>query len=528
VFGVVAEEGGELLEGADVELIIHATGRSVHSCVTDAAGRFELTLPADAVNSQLDLRASKAGYSSRVVPSVRVGAHYRVELQPSRAVVFGRVLSRSAGNPIAGAIVLLQGEFLERVITTATDSLGEYRFEFLPNWSWTIAASADGYKRQLRTLVTSNGAPDGECSFALDDYDQVVELEVIDAETGLPVTAAVVRTVAGLEQPVTASGHLIMREGPELGDASWLFVSALGYSTALAKLDWSDSRPSPQLVRLSRTLRSGLVIENPTEFGPWEGMFRQAVAGGRDAEYSAIVEAERDGTVTVSCNEGSKEGGPVWLYVSGPDVRRERYEAREWNAATDARAALPRGVLRPGRTLRLRIVDRESGSPVHAAQCALFPNGWAAGGASNLHTAAQRAYIRAQADDAGAVEFDGMGDEPMDLYCSCKGFAPVLREGLTADPCEARTIELDRMTLSGSIAGSIRSKDRTPLTITAIGPFGERFYATVAADGTFRIPELPQAHEYRLNIEYEVGGKTSRVTKKSLFHPDGGSILINI
>jgi protocatechuate 3,4-dioxygenase beta subunit len=150
--GIVVNEKGEPVEGADVALGTQDWARSVMETAarTDAEGRFVL---ADVPDGSYRIRALATGYPEvRHWANVPMQRFVRLELRPG-GIVAGTVVDGD-GAPIAGARVMLQTSAWERgglggVAKGETGPKGEYRLEIYPGGVQAAVVEHPRYGRHV-------------------------------------------------------------------------------------------------------------------------------------------------------------------------------------------------------------------------------------------------------------------------------------------------------------------------------------------------------------------------------------------
>jgi len=111
-------------------------------------------------------------------------------LSPSPGSVSGNVIATNTGLPIAGAIIEIT--FDDQVIkSTQTDASGNYTFSNLFPATYDVIAHAEGFQSQeIAVVVQSNQT--STVNFSLGSFPGILSGSVIDANTSLPITGAVV------------------------------------------------------------------------------------------------------------------------------------------------------------------------------------------------------------------------------------------------------------------------------------------------------------------------------------------------
>ncbi|MCL6580024.1 MAG: carboxypeptidase regulatory-like domain-containing protein [Firmicutes bacterium] len=115
-------------------------------------------------------------------------------LEPTPAVIEGRVTESLAGLPLVGATVVLLAAGAVIRDQTITDAAGEYSFAGVPPGAWTLTASRPGYAAVVRG---ANPGP-GETvvvNFVLEPLPGRVGGTVTDTRTGLALGGVLVRAL---------------------------------------------------------------------------------------------------------------------------------------------------------------------------------------------------------------------------------------------------------------------------------------------------------------------------------------------
>ena len=253
------------------------TNRLVQTVMTDAGGRFTLTVPADA---KAELTLTKAGYAAqRIRPT---GTPLDVRLVRG-AVITGRVSDRS-GEPAASVQVIARrlvdaGQDLSApsVFSGDADDRGEYRIGGLPEGRYTLAPAP-----ALVPPDTTPPAPVPEpktFSSAAGDLVAGADFTVDVPRPGLPSVVTI-----GFAENATIQGRVTTTAGQPLAGA------------------------------LVRARRPGV----PIRMALSDAQGRYSVSGLSPGEY--IVDAQRTGYATRMYGEGTRDQGGNTVSVRSEQI----------------------------------------------------------------------------------------------------------------------------------------------------------------------------------------------------------------
>ena len=181
---------------------------------TDQTGAFRFdSLP----EGTYTVSFNKAGYVPRTeIVNVKAGSPtvFNVSLAPVEknvGALLGKVIDKETGNPIAGAVVSVEG-----VGSAQTDQSGLYRLENIPVGAKTVKVAAPGYKETAEVMKIAKG--DNVKNFALEPM--VVKgslvITVIDKDSKKPISGAKVEFLSGKFGPYTtdANGVVTVKDIP--------------------------------------------------------------------------------------------------------------------------------------------------------------------------------------------------------------------------------------------------------------------------------------------------------------------------
>ena len=180
---------------AGVEVAI--SGSASANAVSNASGTVSLS---SLVPGLVRIEVSLAGYATRTVIVTANGGQTldistSLEAVPPEAPqvfsVRGRVTDEISGAPVVGANVLVSGDVTASAVT---DSAGSYALESLPSGSFTITASAAGYRT---ASASATAQPFQSIDFspalvAISVEPTAVRAFVADAQTGEPIEGATI------------------------------------------------------------------------------------------------------------------------------------------------------------------------------------------------------------------------------------------------------------------------------------------------------------------------------------------------
>jgi hypothetical protein len=161
VSGGVRTEAGQARAGATIT-VINPAGEEVARTSADDNGNFEVRgLPGGAYT----ILAISLPYRPNAALIAGSAGQTSVELiLQGRGTVTGRLLTGAGGSPLAGTEVrLVHQEGASPAMNTASDDSGRFRFDEVPEGSWSIAAQCPGHRSANMELdVTAGGEIDRE------------------------------------------------------------------------------------------------------------------------------------------------------------------------------------------------------------------------------------------------------------------------------------------------------------------------------------------------------------------------------
>lgn len=160
ISGVVTTPAGEPVASATVDVIGASLERTSRTLSSGGAGTFLLRdLPQPATYT---VRVSAPGFVTTAVsvdlpgPGGTDRSGLAITLVPALGSIEG-VVTDSAGSPLAGAVVTLEGPDLERTTRTADDPVGAYRLDRLPAGVYTITVARPGSTVQTLQVELAAG-----------------------------------------------------------------------------------------------------------------------------------------------------------------------------------------------------------------------------------------------------------------------------------------------------------------------------------------------------------------------------------
>ena len=182
---------------------------------TDADGRFQLDGLAG-TQVQLDVRGE--GFEAQVVGPLPLGGDAHTLLLARRATVrmFGRVVQRGSGRPVAGAVVTLEGGRHAR-----SDQAGGFALDVPLQNAVTLEIAADGHEPYVEQLDSEAGALPAQFELLPRDVATQVQLKLVSRLRGVVVDRAgqpVAGALVDLQPMVPAvaggvPGRMVVRGG---------------------------------------------------------------------------------------------------------------------------------------------------------------------------------------------------------------------------------------------------------------------------------------------------------------------------
>ncbi len=164
VFGLIQDTQGNVVGGAAVTLTPSALGAGVlegsptkHETISASDGTYEFSHCAKDTHI---LTVSADGYGQVTIPNLNISGEVDVErnVEMQAAQLLGGMVVDSEGSPIKGAKVeaFSQTNRASRTQTMAkTDAEGQYLFEDVPGGTYTLRASAKGYKTATKPRINA-------------------------------------------------------------------------------------------------------------------------------------------------------------------------------------------------------------------------------------------------------------------------------------------------------------------------------------------------------------------------------------
>jgi hypothetical protein len=166
-------------------------GSDAGAATTREDGTYEMPLAAPGTYL-IFARVADRGPSGLQLREIRGGETVNLDL--AEQVVSGTIVDAASQEPIAGASVTLTAD-VPNVAETLGDAVvgREGRFQLLTgaSGSYRLVASAPGYAQATQRIQLGNG--DRQVAFAL-DKTAALRVRVVDARTGVPLTAGVTIT----------------------------------------------------------------------------------------------------------------------------------------------------------------------------------------------------------------------------------------------------------------------------------------------------------------------------------------------
>jgi hypothetical protein len=194
--GTIAVHGAVVADGKPVPGIsvgFVKDGSDAGAATTREDGTYEMPLAAPGTYL-IFARAADRGPSGLQLRELRGGETVNLEL--NEQVVSGTIVDAASQEPIAGASVTLTAD-----VPNVAEALGDAvagrdgRFQLLTGatGSYRLLASAPGYAQGTQRIQLGNG--DRQVAFAL-DKTAALRVRVVDARTGVPLTAGVTITTS--------------------------------------------------------------------------------------------------------------------------------------------------------------------------------------------------------------------------------------------------------------------------------------------------------------------------------------------
>lgn len=248
--GVVVDSDGNAIVTARVALfagLLHDDAQPVATTDTGADGSFTFSVRSG--NGPWALRATASEYLAAELAGVSAHETARLTLRPV-VVVFGRVVARRDGAPIAGATV--RGG----VTPVVSDQAGGYEIRTTPRQSLvTLTARAPGFAERRLELLLYERQPTS-IDFELSPMTSLT-VQVVDRQTGAPIPGAVARRSHRTPVLAHAEADGLLTTDVAAGEALRLHIEADGYFPASWQWTVPDGdlpQPMLPLVRSARVL----------------------------------------------------------------------------------------------------------------------------------------------------------------------------------------------------------------------------------------------------------------------------------
>ncbi len=453
ITGRVVGPSGAALGGATVTVTDGTVTVTTSTLSTGAdVGKFAVTKALSTPGTYL-VSASKPGYalgSVLVTLSAGGSSDVRLTLQPGVETLTGTVWSTapgaSAGHPDGAVITATNGGITRTVTAATTTPVGHYTLENLPLGTWTVTASAPGFLAQTTRRVLDGSSSSSVFSPTLQPSTSTVEGTVTSSADGAPlVGAGVTLTGPGGTFKVTSGSA-------PAGGYVFTGIPPGTYTVTSTYFGYADRTASVDATQVTKVARVNLPMDVSSTGGP-ESTSR--ITGTTLDGFSlAPVDC---GTGPVDCvrTTVSAAADPTKVLASTSSTPTSPYIVPATNAT-----GLPPGLYQitvsaPKYEPTTTLVRVGTGQTVTAPQVLLFP------------------------------------------YASIKGTIGTRGPALPSLVCV--------------VAAPITSADRNPLkfdsTASCAGPAtpptaaphyscpastGGYFCATVAADGTYTLPDLPR------------------------------------
>ena len=472
----------------------------------------------------MELRCEAPGHRDEAVENAVVPGHYDFALQPAGHSVYGSVIGNRFDEPVAGAAVWLwEGQGNAVIVREVTDEHGRFAIARLRTGLFKLSAAAAGYVPVFTGLLVTEGEAEREVTIRLGWPEELVQVQVIDGSTSMPVKDALVTARLGESYRTDAGGAF---QHPVQSKAAMLSVTAEGFCQQQYLLRPGDPAP---LIELEPAALFGLRLLVPATLRPIEVRLTQPHPQGLPArEVRCSLQPGTAGEV-VALAAGLSASLEVMAIVQGPRIATTTCAAGSC-PDPERHGTLPLCVLVEGETLRGSVRDA-AGRPVASSIVAVFGSGGFEERSRFLSPS--RAVLRScerrvTTDSTGAFTVRGLPAGPLDLAVGSPGFAVTVLPVHVPLEKQIEVVLLPRDGEPGPLTGRFLGTDDKPLSeaiVRAIDPDGYVGEVLSNADGRFTFPRL-QPGTYKLGVSVLGSTEARSWTCKQLFQPGEENIVL--
>jgi hypothetical protein len=442
---------------------------------------------------------------------------YDIELRSAIREACGVVLGDRFDDPVAGALLLLTDESGETVGKTVADEHGRFCFGRLGSGIYRCAAVAPGYEMALAGFALIEGRELPELVLRLGWTERSVQLQVVEADTGRPISGVRVAGLLGETYFTDASGTCAL---PQSSKTLTLSLTAEGYCAETFQILPED--PAPR-IELRREARLALIVEAPSDLLPVAVVMAQPAANGlRERKASAHIEPLSDGRYLVAC-EGLDRKQATQATVQGPRVLLAVCPAVPWDP-DGAIEDLPVCTLEPGQEVRGAVQDARTGMPLSSARVACFERGQFESRSRMMSPARlvlETSPYQATCDMDGRFLLRGLAAGPLEVAAIAPGYTLTTLPIEVSSRAESVVLLSPRTGAADDLRGLALAADGEPWSnciLRAIDEDGFRTTTMSDAEGRFRFSSLPPG-TYKLGISVLRGVEHRGWTSKELLRP---------
>ena len=285
---------GDVVDG--VEVTVSRNGGTHTSTVTSPGGIY--CYPGKyTASATIEKNPAKAEFTVNDAPCT-------VTLQGKNGTVTGAVTDSRTGSPISGAVIAILED--DQVITSSSSKADGSYLASIPAGSYTIRASATGYKAVNRSITIDGDQKQETVDFSLEPEQEGTGTlfgVVTDAKTGEPISGVVIEASGNEEMaPSVTTG----------GDGSYTMVLVAG------SYDVSFRREGYAPQQITVTVEEDAAVEKNMVLEPIFGSLKVTVTAGDTGspmEGASVEMEQKNGQNTFS---GSTGADGVYSFASLP------------------------------------------------------------------------------------------------------------------------------------------------------------------------------------------------------------------
>lgn len=362
---VTSQSSGNPISGASIALI-KGSQNVIATTTTALDGSYTFL----GVNpGQYSVRASAAGFETQILGAKATNNQTTTidfQLLSNPGTISGQVIDSGALSPINGATILVtQNNFL--IDSTTSDANGDYTIIGLDPGSNIVAALANGYQTSIEGAIVQEGQTT-VLNFSLDTSPGSVSGTVTAANTGLPITGAVVEVIFDNQvvestQTDSLGNYTVSSLSPDLYD---VLVLANNFQAQEISVDVQSNQTS--VVNFSLEPFPGTLSGNVTDANTSTAIAGAAISVFSNNHLIDEVLTDPSGNYTI-------DDLPPGSYIVEADGKNHQMQLLPVTILSNQTTTLDFALQPDPSTVQGQIINALTGQPIHGAFVTLFQNG---------------------------------------------------------------------------------------------------------------------------------------------------------